>query len=95
MVRPEAEVYGSTASLLFAGAGYRQDRNQAVRRQTLKCLLCGDPHEDIECEKYPSVDRPGSDEDLQLPMTLSTGTTDSFMQPKLRWRTDLSREGQS
>ena len=51
MVQPEAELYGSTASL-FAGAKcYRGDRNHRDSRQTLKCLLCGDPHVTSECGK--------------------------------------------
>ena len=50
MVQPEAELYGSTASLFVGRKGYRNHRDS---RQTLKCLLCGDPYETSECKKNP------------------------------------------
>ena len=53
MVQPEAELYGSTASLFVGAKRYRGDRNHRDSRQTLKCLLCGDPHVTSECGKDP------------------------------------------
>ena len=53
MVQTEAELYGSTTSLIVGKKGYRDDRNREDSRQTLKCLLCGDPHVTSECGKIP------------------------------------------
>ena len=44
MAQPEAERYGSRASLFVGTKGYRDHRNHGDSRQTLKCLLCGVPH---------------------------------------------------
>ena len=51
MVQPEAELYRSTTSLFVGTKGYRDHRNHGDSRQTLKCLLCGDPHVTSECGK--------------------------------------------
>ena len=49
MVQPEAVLYRSTTSLFVGTKGYRDHRNHGDSRQTLKNLLCGDPHVTSEC----------------------------------------------